>query len=307
MNLKRMNLLIAGGTGLLGRHIISLLDEKEYEIRVLSRSKRSEAGIKYYQWDLEKGSIDLEAFKNLDAIINLAGAGIADKRWTKTRKKEIIDSRVDSNMVLLKAIQETGIKPIFISASAIGIYGDRKDEELTESSSLGTKGFLAETTTLWENSSQNLHEHVARLAIIRVGLVLSTKGGALQKMIEPARFGSVAYFGKGDQYYAWIHIDDIARIFIEAINNDSIQGIYNGVSTDPIPVKKISQAIKSVLGGLRIVHPVPKPVLDLILGEMSSMLFNSARVLPTRLKEAKFEFKFTEIQSAIKDLLERKI
>lgn len=308
MDIKKKSILIAGGTGLIGKHIISCLDKDQYNISVLSRTKRVSNNIQYYKWDLGKMEIEEEALKNVDIIINLAGAGIADKRWTESRKKEIIESRIKSNECLFKNLSERGIRPkAYISASAIGYYGNRGDEILTENSSVGKSGFLAQTTEQWEDAVFKLESQFERMVVVRVGLVLSTQGGALQKMLTPAKLGSAAYFGSGKQYYPWIHIDDIVQVFIEAIKNESMSGIFNGVSPEPIPVKEMSRSIKNALGGVRIVHSIPVFVLKILLGEMYTMLMNSARVMPKALLDQNFKFKFQDLDKALIDLIKREV
>jgi len=301
-------ILIAGGSGLIGKRIIEFLDKSKYDIRLLSRSKRDFDGVKSYQWDLKKAQIDLEAVKAVDYCINLTGAGIADKRWSKQRKELIISSRVDSNKLLSEAFEQTGTKgKAYVSASAIGIYGDRNNEILREDATAGTEGFLAECTKAWEDSIEMMVPYFERTSIIRVGLVLSTKGGALEKMLMPAKMGSAAYFGHGNQYFSWIHIDDIARVFTTAMKDQAMKGVYNGVANQSMPVKQFVEAIKAALSNWSLVHSVPQFVLKLMLGEMTEMLMNSTRVEPQRLLKHGFEFEFTDAEQAIRDLIQRKL
>ena len=299
------HILLAGGTGLVGSRLIKLLDPAQYKIHILSRRPKNEDGISYFKWDFNAMTIDEDAVK-VDYIINLNGAGIADKRWTDSRKKMLIESRVKSAQLIQKALEDTGHRPkAYLSASAVGYYGDRKDEQLDESNPVG-KGFMAECCKAWENSAQKFESLVDRLLINRIGIVLSTKGGALPKVLMTKQVGVYNYFGNGKQYYSWIHIDDLCQIFIDQIEKGYPSGIYNTVSPKPISNKQFTIEIKNALNG-RITLPAPVFGLRLVLGEMANVLLNSNRVYPKRLQEESFEFKFSNLEKAVIDLLKREV
>ena len=301
------NVLIAGGTGLLGTRLSPLLKAKGYEVTHLSRTKNLEKTYPAYQWDLDKGIIDEEAIQNADYVINLAGAGIADARWTKKRKQLVIDSRVKGNE-LLKKYFETVKKPkAFIASSAIGYYGDRADELLTEKATPGKEGFLAYSTGIWEQSIHDVAKLDMRTAIIRIGIVLSTQGGALQKMLISFNLRTGAYFGDGSAIYSWIHIDDICEIFIKAIEDEQMKGIYNGVSPNPISVKKLVYNIEEALGKKSIIMPAPEFGLRLAMGEMADAVLTSTKVSADKVNAAGYQFKFPDNVTALKDLLKRNI
>ncbi|MEL6989363.1 MAG: TIGR01777 family oxidoreductase, partial [Bacteroidota bacterium] len=229
--MKQKNVLIAGGTGLVGSHLSKLLIKKGYTVALLSRSKSKKDGITKLQWDLNEMTID-DRIKDYPIIINLAGAGIADKRWTDKRKKIIIESRVLTNQLLQTYFEKHQWKPtLYLSASAIGIYGNTGAQEITESSSVGT-GFLAETTDLWEKAIDKVDAQ--RKVILRIGIVLSNHGGALPEMMKPIKFGSANYFNDGSHFTSWIHIEDLAQQIIFAIENEHVNGIYNGVAPNPV-------------------------------------------------------------------------
>jgi len=301
----KKSILIAGGSGLVGSRIIELLNTSKYNIHILSRNSKSVDGITYFKWDFDSMTIDENAVK-VDYIINLNGAGIADKRWNSSRKKLLIESRVKSAQLIKIALENTGHKAkAYISASAVGFYGDRKDEKLYESSPVG-QGFMADCCRLWEDSAKELEPLVDRLLINRIGIVLSTKGGALPKILMTKLVGVYNYFGNGKQYYSWIHIDDLCNVFINQIESKYPSGIYNAVTPDPITNKQFTIAIKNALNGI-IAMPAPIFGLRLLLGEMADVVLNSNRVYPKRLQEESFDYKFSNLGKAVNDLLKREV
>ena len=300
--------LIAGGTGLVGMHLSKMLIDKGYEVLHLSRRENLAATYPAYQWDLKAGTIDERALQKADYIINLAGAGIADARWTKARKKLIIDSRVDSANLIRKCIEEGQTNPkAYLSASAIGYYGNRGEEWMDEHSAPAPGEFLSDSVAEWEASIDAVAKTGIRTAAIRIGIVLSTKGGALEKMLISFNFMQGAYFGDGSMWTSWIHIDDVCRIFIHALEDDSFECIYNGVSPEPARNKEIIKAIKKAKNSLAVLLPVPAFALKTIFGEMSAAILGSTRVSAEKLKTAGFVFEYPSLLPAIKDLLKRKI
>lgn len=301
-------ILIAGGTGLLGARLSHLLKEKGHTVLHLSRTKNLGAEFPAYHWDLERQAIDAEALDRADHLINLAGAGIADKRWADERKKLIISSRVDAANLLRKAIEEKRTKAkSYISASAIGYYGNRGDQLLSETDPPGGEGFLPESVVAWEKAIGGVASTGIRTVAFRIGIILSTRGGALEKMLLPFKFFSGTYFGDGKMYYSWVHIDDMARMFIYAIENEKMSGTYNGVAPHPATNKEIIVACKRALGKFALIAPAPAAALRLAMGEMADMILDSARVSSARIEEAGFKFHFPELLPALKDLLARKI
>ena len=299
----KKSILIAGGSGLVGSRLIELLDPEEYDIHILSRRSSNKNGIKSFTWDFDKMTIDEDAVK-VDYIINLNGAGIADKRWTDPRKKLLIESRVKSAQLIKSALEKTGHKiKAYLSASAVGYYGDRKNEELYEDSKVGV-GFMSECCKLWEDSANELDRFSERLIINRIGIVLSSKGGALPKILMTKSVGVYNYFGNGMQYYSWIHIDDLCKIFISQMTDNSYHGIYNAVAPKPLTNKQFTTEIKDVLNGIAVL-PAPTFGLRLMLGEMANVVLNSNRVYPKRLEEQAFSYDFPDLGEAVKDILER--
>ncbi len=299
-------ILIAGGTGLVGKRLLEMIDYSKYTVNILSRKKKEDTqNVNYFTWDLNKMEIE-EGAVQADYIINFTGAGIADARWTNARKKLLISSRVKSAGLIKKGLEQSGYKPkAYISASAIGYYGDRGSEKLTETSLVG-KGFMADCCKRWEDSAQELYEHVDRLVINRIGIVLSTNGGALPKILMTKAVGVYNYFGSGSQYYSWIHIDDLCRLFLRNIIDDSMSGVYNAVAPKPITNKEFTIGIKDSLGGI-VALPAPKFGLRLLLGEMADVVLNSNRVYPERLVDGNFHYDYSDLGLAVKDLINRNI
>lgn len=293
-------ILIGGGTGLVGSHIIDRY-KGQYKFHVLSRSKRQdEEHVKYFTWDTRKMTMDKDAL-GCDYLINLAGAGIADKRWSTTRKRILIESRVKTNELLHQSLSNEGIElEAIANASAIGYYGDRGAEVLTEESSLGN-GFLAECCDLWEKSSDLLLSQTRRLSKVRIGVVLSSKGGALPKIIMTKGVGVLSYFGAGEMYYSWIHIDDVADLFIHMLEADS-EGIVNAVSPQSMTNKAFTKGVKQGLASNALVLPAPTFGVRLALGEMADVVLNSTRV-ESRMSSLGYDCKFTTIEEAVADVI----
>lgn len=300
-------ILICGGTGLVGSEMVNTYSSK-YKVNVLSRSKRPNMeNVSYFTWDIEAGTMDEEALAGVDYIINLTGAGIADARWTESRKKILIDSRVQSNRTLGKYISKSGHKiKSFTSASAVGFYGDRGAEVLTEDSTEG-KGFMADCCVAWEESALALEPLVDKLCLLRIGIVLSTKDGALPKMLMTKNFGMLSYFGDGLQYYAWIHISDLVNIFETSLVDPNFSGIYNAVAPSPISNKQMMEEIKDKLDSSALIVPAPSFALRLAMGEMADVVLNSTRVVPTKLIDQHYPYLFTNVGDAVKDVVEKKI
>lgn len=301
------NVLIGGGTGMIGIRLSELLAAKGHQVSHLSRTRNMEAKYPAYQWNIEEKTIDEEAVKQADYIINLAGAGIADKLWSEKRKKVIIDSRVYSTLILKKAIEQhrPDLKA-FLSASAIGFYGDQGDKILTEQSEVGEEEFLVRSVLEWEDAVEEIAKTGVRTAWIRIGLVLSTKGGALPKILLSTNVNVGGYFGNGQQWYAWVHIDDLCQMFIHLIESDQLSGVFNGTAPNPERNKAFTKKVGDALNKNLLLIPAPAFGLKLAMGEMSTTVLNSTRVIPKRMKESGFEFAHPELTGAMRDLLEKK-
>lgn len=296
------NILITGATGLVGKKLIPALQALDYKIAILSRKKTDINGVQVYVWDVYKQQIDKDCLKGIDTIIHLAGEGIADKKWTKKRKKEIIDSRVLAAQLLYKTIQETKA-PVktFISASAVGFYGDRADEVLTETSAPGD-GFLADCCIAWENAATFGIELGIRVVKIRIGLILSKEDGALAAMEKPIKYFVGAPLGTGKQWMPWIHLNDIVKIFTAAVENEKMVGPYNAAAPYPVTNKLLTATIAKKLN--RPVWPinVPKLALKALLGEMSILPLMSNNTLSQKLLDTGYQFEYVNLDEALEDI-----
>ncbi|MBK9636334.1 MAG: TIGR01777 family protein [Bacteroidetes bacterium] len=288
--------LIAGGSGLIGKRLTTLLMEKGYEVAWLSRAVMPVDGITTYLWIPELGKMDVQALENCVAIINLAGAPIANHAWTPVYRKKIIESRTQSARCILKALKENPNQvSVLISSSAIGFYGDRKDEIMTEESAIGN-GFLAHSTAEWEMAYD--HSQI-RTILFRIGVVLSKNGGALKEMSSSIPFGICPILGNGKQILSWIHLDDICLQMIHGIENENMNGVYNGVSPTPSPQNAFSLAIRKHLNKWSIPILIPSLILKLLMGERSSIVLNSSMVSSEKIKRSGYEFKFPTLESAL--------
>lgn len=298
-------ILITGGTGLIGSRMSDLLAQKGYQVRHLSRTENLNATYPAYHWDIQAQTIDPRALDGVDGIVHLAGAGIADKRWTPERKRIIRDSRVLSAELLSKAIAESAYKPsVFVSGSAIGYYGDQGDRKLVETSPPG-KDFMSEICIQWERASDSIQAQGIRRPIIRTGVVLSTQGGALQKINMSYGFRVGAYFGDGRQYMPWIHLDDICGIFIRALEDERLTEVYNGTAPEPVTNKTLAQALSAAHDQSTLLVPVPTPALRLAMGEMADAVLNSTRAIPQALLDLEHVYEHPNLVSALEHLLKR--
>lgn len=294
-------ILISGGSGLVGTRLSELLKEKGHEVVHLSRNP-TKGTYPSFQWDVKKQTIDAEAIKNTDVIIHLAGASVAGKRWNEAWKKEIYDSRIDSTKLLFNAVKEHNPKlKQFISASAIGYYGmDSGSTLMTEDSKKGD-GFLADVVEDWEKEVNQFDELKIKHASVRVGIVLSTEGGALVEMAKPIKLGAGAPLGSGNQYMSWIHIDDLCQIFIYVLENQ-LEGIYNGVSSKPVTNRELTRQLAKKLKRPLFLPNVPKFALKLIVGEMAAVLTGGNKVSSKKIEESGFKFQYPSLDSALKAL-----
>ncbi len=296
--------LIAGGTGLIGTSLSKMLLSKGYKVIILSRSAKPVQGnISYAKWDINKSIIDKDAVAQADHIIHLAGAGVADKRWTDKRKKEIVDSRVKSSELLIKVLKETNNKVQgVVSASAIGWYGpDQKGKIFTETDP-PNNDFLGETCRLWEQNIEPVKHTGKRLVMLRTGIVLSNQGGAFPEFKKPNKAGIAAILGSGKQMISWIHIDDLCRMYIEAIENNNLNGVYNAV-TDHVTNKELILRIAKARKKPFIPVHIPEFILKLMLGEMSIEVLKSTTVDNSKIKHTGFKFLYPTLEAALNELV----
>lgn len=286
-------IFIAGGTGMLGQYLEKKFDKLGYKVKILTRSKRTQ-DIEYPDEPEELAQL----FEGSTAIINLAGASIVGKRWNDKYKEILYNSRIKTTKYLVEAINLTKNKPqLFISCSAVGYYGDRGVEELTEDKN-PADGFVATICKDWEKEA--LMADIPTF-IPRIGIVLAKEGGALQEMLKPFKYFVGGPLGSGNQYFPWIHIEDVFRIVEFAIEL-KLEGIYNTVAPQQVKMKEFTSTLGKVLKRPAI-FPVPSFALKLILGESAQEILRSQRVIPNKLKEVNYEFKFKKLEEALKDLV----
>jgi uncharacterized protein (TIGR01777 family) len=300
--------LITGGTGLIGTALTKLLTDKGYKVIILTRNPKnhtSSSAIQYAAWNISQQTIDASAIQQADYIIHLAGASVVDKRWTAKRKKEIVDSRTQSSALLVKALKEIPNKvKAVVSASAIGWYGADpavpNNRPFVEADTADSS-FPGETCRLWEESIEPVTTISKRLVKLRTGIVLSKDGGALAAFKKPIRFGVAGIISKGKQMISWIHIDDLCRIYLEAIENEELEGVYNAVAPKPVSNKElVLQLAKTIKGSFYIPLHIPSFILKLALGEMSIEVLKSTTVSSHKIRKTGFNFIYPSIEAAIK-------
>jgi len=295
---------ITGGTGLVGSALINYFKLNDYQVSLLSRSSREREGISIYSWDIHNQKLETEAVKNSSHIIHLAGAGIADKRWTKERKKELRDSRIKSTQLLFNTIRNLKTKPkTIISASAIGAYGhDTGGVLVNEERVKPVDDFLATLTRDWEDEVKKFAEIGVRTVIFRIGVVLSQAGGALPRMVLPVKYGIGAPLGSGEQYISWIHINDLIEMIVFAIENEKLSGIFNAVAPHAVTNKEFMKEIATVLKKPMFLPNIPGFVMRLSLGEMASIVIGGNRVSSGKIEKAGYKFQFNNLKEALQDL-----
>ncbi|MBK9212297.1 MAG: TIGR01777 family protein [Saprospiraceae bacterium] len=298
------NVLITGGSGVVGKHLTCKLQDLGYAVSHLSRISNPQASVPTYGWDIDQGEIDEQAFEKVDYIIHLAGANIGESRWTDKRMQLIRDSRVKSAKLILKKIEEKNI-PIkaFITASAIGYYGMKMTDKIYKESDGPANDSLGKICQQWEAAADDFASIGIRTVKIRTGIVLTKQGGALDKMLIPIRLGFGSPIGNGEQFMPWIHIEDLCDIFAKAIEEHRMTGAYNAVAPDFIRnrefIKTITQVMKKPFWNIG----VPAFLLKIIFGEMSQIILNGSRISSEKIVQTGFKFRYTNLKSALINLL----
>lgn len=301
--------LITGGTGMVGQSLTDTLIEHGHDVIILTRNPRksSRLHLSYAKWDIEKNYIDPISLEKATVIVHLAGESVATKRWTVKRKKAILDSRVQSGLFLSNALKTMKHQVhTFIGASAIGWYGPDNELSLKDGFKEEDKvdnSFLGDTCKQWEDSVREIGTLGIRMVTLRIGIVLNKRGGALLEFIKPAKLGVAAILGDGNQIVSWIHQQDLNGIILFAINNNSVNGVFNAVSPEPISNKALTLAIASKYHSWHFKIHVPVWVLKILLGEMSIEVLKSAKVSSKKIQDQGFEFKYPNISSALNQLL----
>jgi uncharacterized protein (TIGR01777 family) len=298
--------IITGGTGLIGKHLSGKLKEKGYNVSLLSSKSKQDNDIPVYFWNPEKNEIDRKAISSADYIIHLAGAGIGDKRWTKKRRQTISDSRIKTCELIFNTVQETGTKlKAFISASAIGYYGTITSDKVFTETDHPANDFLGEICRKWEQAADRFYESGIRTVKIRTGVVLTTKGGAMARMIPAVRMGIGSALGSGRQYLPWIHVEDLCNIYIKAIEDTSLRGAYNAVAPEHITNEAFMRTLAKVLKKPFFFPDIPAITMKLLFGKMSGILLKGSRVSSDKIISAGYAFLFPNLENALKNLLQK--
>lgn len=301
-----MKILITGATGLIGQEIVSVCRRLNIDVNYLTMSKTklsSDPSYTGYFWDPKKGEIDTNCFVDVEVIINLVGATVA-KRWTSSYKKEILESRTNTASLILESLKSIkhSVRHI-VSASAIGIYPDSFQNYYMEDAPERDLGFLGEVVTQWEKAVLDFEAIHIDVSLLRIGLVLSEKGGAFPKIARPIQLGMGTFFGNGKQWQSWIHVQDLARMFMFIVQEE-LTGVFNAVAPNPVSNKKLTRAIAEKYNKRIILPNVPRLAMKLVLGDMHSLLFSSQRVCSGKISSLGFDFNYDNIVMAVDVLVE---
>ncbi len=298
--------LITGGTGLVGTALTELLVEKDYTVTILTRDKNltsKHPNITYSYWDINKGIIDKEELLSANYMVHLAGAGIADKPWSEKRKKEILDSRVAPIKLIYNSLKNNPNQlKAFISASGVGYYGAITTNTIFDETAPAANDFLGKTCLQWELAVDELNDLSIRTVKLRTGIVLAKNGGALPKMMQPFKFSLGAALGSGKQIMPWIHIDDLAQLYVAAIENDNFNGAYNAIVGN-VSNKDFSKMLSKAMNKPFWLPNVPGFMLKLFLGEMTVILLEGSAASNQKLLQTGFKLKFTDLEVALKELV----
>jgi len=300
-----MAVLITGATGLIGREIVKLCHAQNIDVHYLTTSKdklTTEKNYKGFYWNPTTNEIDENCFEGVSGIINMVGASIS-KRWTDDYKKTIIESRTKTAQLLQDTIRAFNYNIEYvISASAIGVYPTSLTNYYEEDNTQISPTFLGEVVKKWEDAVDGFETVGAKVAKIRIGLVLAEDGGALPQMVKPIKYGVGAAFGSGKQWLSWIHIKDLAKIFVFAFQN-KLEGVYNGVAPNPVSNEELTEASAKTLNRPLILPNIPRFIMKMMLGEMHILLFESQRVSSQKIESQGFDFTYPNLKPALEDLL----
>lgn len=297
---------ITGGTGLIGRQLSKMLTARGYEVLILSRhpGTSDQKATKQVLFDAESGKCDKNALAQLTGVIHLAGEPVAGKRWTEAQKSKIFDSRVSGTKFLMDQLREHAPNcKTLIAASAIGYYGaDKPGQSPFSEQDTSAEDFLGSTCRAWEAAAHEA-EDFSRVVLLRTGIVLSGEGGAFKEFVRTLPLRVLPVLGTGKQIISWIHIDDMASMYLHALENPNLHGTYNAVAPNPVSNKTLMKTIGNSHGGLHLYPPVPAAALRIALGEMSVEVLKSCTVSAEKIQSAGFRFRYNDIQSAVRSLI----
>lgn len=301
------SVLITGGSGLIGRALSELLLAEGYKVFWLSRTKNLSAKFPSYSWDYTKREIDTEILEEVDIIVHLAGDSIGSGRWTETKKEQIMSSRIDSTVLLLETLRELDIKPdVFISASAVGIYGNKTTENIyEEKDKTVADDFLAQVCNEWEKAVEQISKTLgSRTVMIRTSMVLSPESEAFKKMYLPTKFGLGASLGSGKQYMPWIHIQDLCRIYLKAIQDTTLNGAYNASSPQQLRNREFMNTLSRVLKKPKLLPFIPGFIIRMMMGEAAEMVLGGSRISSKKIQEKGFKFLYDNAEDAIRNCVD---
>ncbi len=301
-----MKIIVAGATGFIGKPLVEALLKKGHEITILSRRatirEQIHGKVRHVIWNPDSDGLVVNEVEGCDAVINLAGEPIVGKRWSSKQKEKILTSRVNAAKSVTHSIERLRKKPaVFVNASAIGYYGSRGSEELTEDSRAG-HDFLTEVCKAWEAHAIRAQDFGVRVVRMRIGIVLGRSGGALSMMLPAFKLGLGGWLGNGNQWMSWIHLEDLINLIEFSLSNPRASGVWNAVAPQPVTNKVFSMVLAQVLKRPCFL-PAPEFALEILLGEMSTILLGSQRVLPKKAREAGFVFRYPEIRLALESLI----
>ena len=299
-----MRILVTGATGLIGTQLCSHLLSKGHSLHILTTRtpwQTDDAQTRVFQWSPQNMQIDQRALKGVDAIINLAGAKI-NQRWTTKNKLSILNSRIQSTRLLFDAVKQTKQKPHLINASAIGIYPSDVQRQYTVSDTVFSNDFDGEVVRQWEEEAKQFEKMSCKTTILRIGLVLSNKGGAFVPLSLPTRWGLGAWFGNGQQWQSWIHIDDLVGVIDYCLQNQ-LEGCINATAPNPVRQRDLIQSIAKAAGAPQFLPGIPKFLMSIALGKMHKLVYDSIYVKPERLLDSRYRYQFPELSACVADLI----
>jgi uncharacterized protein (TIGR01777 family) len=298
------SVLISGGSGLIGRYLTSILVAEGFKVSLLSRQAKRSGELRSWRWDPEKGYLDPAAFEGIDFLIHLAGANIGERNWSFYRRREIISSRVDSANLLFRTVRENNYKlNAFICASAVGYYGSMTSERIYSEEDPPSNDFLGRTCRLMEEAADQFAGIGIRTVKIRSGVVLANGEGALARLMKPAKLGLVVRLGSGKQYFPWIHIDDLCRIYLKAIKDNNMNGAYNAVAPGHISHGDFVMLMAAFMRRPVILPPVPGWIIKTTMGEMSDIVLKGSRISPEKIIGLGFSFRHKSAADALKNII----